>query len=382
MADLTWIGGATSVAQIDSFAITNAGGSTETWTMTITAEDRTTDTGVTYVSDGSPTTAEEVVGLVAAWNADPYASSIATASGTDTPLVLTAYNAGVPIRVTLAASGTGAVTKTTTRVNEGPNAYATPQNWSTGNIPVANDNVLLQGSNDILYDLYQSAIELDDFIVDNYSGAIGSASAPLQIDMGNSDTFKFGGTGLAWIDVTSAAISPIIMDTATVSSGAGLHLKGSAIATIDFRKGSMALFGTSTVTTIIQSYISSPSTDAILTIPIGTTLTTLNKTGGEATLNVAATTITNTAGILWTYGSGAITTVNVHGGSVYPCSSGTITTLNLRGGTTDFNTCGTARTVTTVNQYGGSTLAVDDSVVTLTNKVAPGERLNIVATAA
>lgn len=234
----------------------------------------------------------------------------------------------------------------------------------------AGDNVTIQGTQAISDGLDQSSIELGDFIVTpGYSGTIGSATGYLQIDVGNSNRFDFAGTGKAYIDLGGAAIDPVIRNTATVTTGAGLYLKGTALDVVEFRKGDLEIVKGSTVATIYQLYTSTQASDTDLTIPPGVTLTTLSKTGGTCSLSVAATTVSNDGGTLTTEGSGAITTLNVSGGNVYPNSTGTITTLNADGGATDFTRTRASRTVTTINRTGDASVTLDPDVVTVTNAI-------------
>lgn len=248
--------------------------------------------------------------------------------------------------------------------------YSVAGNWSPSGVPAAGDDVIIQGTVAITAGLDQSAVELNSFtVLPGYSGAIGSLTGFLIIDLGDGDRFEFAGTGLSFISVGSAAVSPVITNTATVSSGSGLYLLGTALATVTLLKGSLEVFTGSTVTTINQGYTSTLASDTALSVPTGVTLTTLNRTGGTCTLNVGATTVTNDGGTLTTRGAGTITTMNVTGGTVYPNSTGTITTLNADGGTVDFTRSRGARTVTTLNRTGDSVVILDDAYVTLTNAV-------------
>lgn len=367
MAQRTWQGGATAVAQVDTFSITGAGGGAETWTWTITGEDGTTKT-LTFVDDGTPTTQEIVTGLVAAWNdsTHPFALAVTAADAGDPDITLTADTAGVPFYVTLAASGTGTASKASTTVNQGPNDYATEANWVEGSVPVANDDVRITGSQSITYGLDQGSVELDDFIVENYTGEIGSAGAKLQIDMADADRFEFDSTGQAYINVGSAAITAVVQRTKSQSGRqAGLHLTGTAIATLRVEGGSVLLDGSTVTTVVVES-------GAKAVIPGGNTVTTVNTGGSGSVLEVAATTVNVVGGTLETNGSGAITTLNVDDGTVTANSTGTITTLNADGGTTDFTKQSIARTVTTVNARGGK-VKYDPNVLTITNAIAgPG----------
>lgn len=246
-------------------------------------------------------------------------------------------------------------------------AYGTAGNWSPSGVPTANDNVFITSAQSIAAS-DQSGVELDDFtVLPSMSGTIGTVVAPLQIDMADADRFEFAGSGLAFIDVGSAAISPVILGTASATDDDpyGLTLTGTAIATVDFRKGSLSV-GDSTIATIYQSYTAAVESDTKLLVPAGASLTSLRKSGGTAVLETGATNVDNEAGNLTTRGSGAITTFTVDGGLVYPCSSGTITTLNCNGGTVDFTRSRVPRTVTTGNLNGG-TLIYDPDIITFIN---------------
>lgn len=240
-------------------------------------------------------------------------------------------------------------------------------------VPVAGDDVYIQGSQSITAGLDQSSVELNAFrVLAGYTGTIGSVTQMLRIDLGDGDAFEYAGSGRGYIDLGTAAVSPLVTNAPTLAGGLyGLVLKGSALATIDIRKGGVLIDKSSTVTTINQAYDSNRENDTQLKVPSGATLTTLNKTGGAAIVEVAATTINNDAGQLVTAGSGAVGTLEVTGGVVYPQSSGTITQLNAFGGRVDMSRSRVSRTVTDVTLAGSGVVVYDSDVVTLTN---PPER--------
>ncbi len=211
MATNIWEGESTAQAQVDTFTVTNAGGGTETWTFTITDERGDIDTSITFVDDGTPTASEVVAGLVAAWNASTLTNAaIATAVDADPYIAITvdSGSAGIPMTVTLAASGTGAITKVSTTANKGPNDYNTVENWTLGAVPAATNNVRLQGTVDILYGLDQSGTEIYDFIVENYSGTIGGTDgAYLQVDLADDKVFAYRSSGRGYIDIGTSDLT-------------------------------------------------------------------------------------------------------------------------------------------------------------------------------
>ncbi|MCC6681632.1 MAG: hypothetical protein IT445_12085 [Phycisphaeraceae bacterium] len=377
MATRTWIGGATAGAQIVTITV---GGSFSGETFEISVS------GVviaSYTQSGGDGANEIAQGLVTSWNnsTNPLATDILATDTTGTTtgtLTLMAETAGVPFTVTLNTPGGSATfSQSTTAANYGPNDWNTVANWEERAIPVASDDVIIQGSISILYGLDQSSIELDSFRVTNYSGNIGGPGNPLKLDIENSTgIFEYESTGIGYIDLGDSAISPLITGTSASSTGYGLYLTGGAtgtLASVTVKKGRVALFTdtgvTKTITTIVQSYDSNPTSDTVVEIGDGVTLTTLQKTGGTCVLRTGATTVQNDAGQLRTEGSGAIATLNVLGGTVIPNSTGTITNLNAKSGIVDFTRSLAARTVTNATIDKGATIKADASVVTITNKV-------------
>lgn len=177
------------------------------------------------------------------------------------------------------------------------------------------------------------------------------------------------------IDVGTTATDIIVCNTGTSSTNLpAVKIKANSASTdISVRKGSVGVAvlpgETSTIGTLDISYVSNQSNDANVVCGSGVTLSTVDKIGGVAYLNSAATTVTQSAGTLYIAGSGALTTLTIEGGTAYPESTGTITTLNCKGGVTDMSRSRTARTVTTTTLYSGATLIADSSIVTFTNKI-------------
>lgn len=183
MTTRTWIGGALAGAQVTTLTV---GGTIASQTFEVSVAG-----GViaSYTAGGGDGADEVAQGLVAAWNAstNPLATGVtatdttATTAGT---LTLTADTAGVPFAVTLNAPGGSATfAQTATAASYGPNDWNTVANWEEQAIPVANDDVVIQGSNSILYGLDQSTPELDSFTVRSFTGNIGSPGDPLKIHL-------------------------------------------------------------------------------------------------------------------------------------------------------------------------------------------------------
>lgn len=369
MGKKTWVGNLaagtsslTAVAQVDTFTWSNVGAGAETWTMTVTGEDGSTQTE-TFVDDGTPTTAELTTLAVAAWNASKkILFTPITASGSTT-LILTADTAGIPFSVAITASGTGTTSRAATTANIGAYDYQTAQNWKEGAIPVAADEVTVDGSINILYGLRNTSVELLSFTVKaSYSGAIGSEAARLAIDLDNAGSLDFSGSGVAYISVFSAATTVRVRRTASVAAGEfGLFLHGTAIATLHAMGGSTRVVSGSTVVT------SRVYAGATLDIPSGCTITTVSS-AGTCSLESACTTFTTLAGNTTIDGAGTITTLNPVGGTTTCNTTGTITTLTIDGGLCDMTKSQAARTVTNCAVNGGE-LRADSAAVTFTNAI-------------
>jgi phage baseplate assembly protein gpV len=263
--------------------------------------------------------------------------------------------------------------------------WAVAANWSTGEVPRDGNNVYLENSAvSITSGLAQSAKTLASLnISQSYTGQTGDDVNYLAI---GATAVKIGyyngpgipaGSGRIKLDVGTAQTAITIYNSGqpvNTNKPAIMLLGTHAANTLEVRKGKVGIaFGTgeaATFATINSSYSTQPASDVGLTIGAGTTLTTLNQTGGENTLLCAATTITTKAGTLWIDGSGAITTLTIEGGTVTSNTTGTITAAVIKtAGTLDLTKSSAARTITTTKLDAGGTLKYDPAVMTLTNKV-------------
>ena len=169
MATLYWLGTADAVAQVSTVTVTGMDAST-TYILTVGGH-TVTAVGVTGVT-------ETAAALVTAWNAstDVYFSTV-TASSNAGVGTLTADTAGVPFVCTSSKTGgsgtIGSVTAVT--ASAGPNDWSTAANWSTGAVPVTNDDVIISDTAiNICWGFAQSAVDLTSLrIMKSYTGKIG-----------------------------------------------------------------------------------------------------------------------------------------------------------------------------------------------------------------
>lgn len=238
-------------------------------------------------------------------------------------------------------------------------------NWSPSGVPTASDSVYLTAdySVNITAGLDQSAVAIDKFVVDGFTGEIGSlALGYLQID---PDLFSFSGSGVSFIDIGTAAIDLDIRLTAAGGATRGLYLKGSAITVLSLIGGNVGLanqYGESSTAANIRVL------GGTLVCGSGATLTTVDAYGGTTNLGANVTTLNVYEGSVITTSTTAVTTFNGFGGTMTHNGTGTITTANLEGGTLDLTDSGMARTVTTLNLNANGTIIYDPSVVTITTQ--------------
>jgi hypothetical protein len=256
------------------------------------------------------------------------------------------------------------------RLSDGTDPDSKSRDYLTYTQPaVAGDNVRIPAGSGAITGGDYSATAIADFVVeDGYSATIGAAGVPLIID---PDAFRFYGSGESYIDLHTANITAEIFKTAPPAIGLrGLYLTGSNIGTINVVGGYLGVASRSGETSTVAT-IRVVGSNADVWVGKGCSLTTMYQTEGKSEQRCASTTTTVYGGKLWTKETGAITTLNVRGGDVFPESTGTIGTLNADAGSASFLGSGAPRTVTTLKQNPGASVAYDPAVLTVTNRSAP-----------
>lgn len=269
-------------------------------------------------------------------------------------------------------------------------------NWSTGAAPAntvtsgaSDEDVYFQGSQSITSNLGGlSAVTLGHVeFLPSYSGTVGTVDDPLKLDC---QTFKFAGTGRAYIEFQDSLVTLEILNTASVSQthDAGLFLataSGATVTNLIVQKGNVyaSIPGETTregtFTNVYVGYDTQQASDSKVILGRDAAVTNLRMQGGQCISRVNLTDINLAAGVLQMFDSATIGTLDMDGGTCIIKSDGTITTINLAGGSLDFTRDMRAKTVTTLN-YSGGTLRLDADVVTLTNDINPQNTLSIVAT--
>lgn len=270
-------------------------------------------------------------------------------------------------------------------------------NWSGGSVPTTGDTVFFNGavSNQNVDEGLSGSGTLSGvaltavYILDTFTGTIGTADTPLKINPGDlfihypSGQSQANGSGRINLDLEAVACDVNIYGSKSSGSDSSLppiriigtnasntlNVTGSAkvgIAITDDEE--VATFAT------VNTTQSTTGQTPTLTLGRGCTLTTINVGAGTVTNRGAnVTTLRLTQGAYTALGSATHTTVNVRGGSLVYSSSGTVTTLTVeRGGTADFSRDPRAKTVTNCTVGEGGKLNLDNGnplSITLTNGI-------------
>ena len=308
---------------------------------------------------------------------------------------LTAATAGTPFTLSTSATGTGTLVYATTTPNSSPEDWGNAANWSTGALPIAGDDVWIDDSTQsIRWNLAAISATLNSVnISSTMTGTIGLPEVNTNGSNSyeeyrtryltvNATTINVGygsGTGSSRININSGTVQTALFVRQTGQSLdtnlEALQWKGTNVSnTVEVTRGSVGIAGlggdAATVATLTVGYVSNQDSDATVRCGQGTTLTTVNMSGGSLDLYSGCTTLTKTAGTLTTYGTGAYTTLAALGGTTNCLSTGTIGTLTI--GSTEtlsFAEDDQARTVTNCTLYAGGSLSDPFKTVTWTNPI-------------
>lgn len=378
MATPRWRGGATPVAQVNTFLF---GG---TWE----ADDLIRVTAGAKIKDltaGSATTNTVVSNTDT--NIDALSTTVypeikstesgITASSSTATLTLTANTAGVPFTISLTPlesdgsaagaqtiEGAGTVTTgTALTANNGPNVWSTAANWDTGIAPTTGDTFYLDNNDhDILYGLsVAGATVAAGHISMSFTGTLGLPKANtlgteypeyrtdyLTLDCSAWHIGTGVGQGSGRLKINSGTVqtavnvyntgSPLESDIEALV-WKGTHASNTLTARGDASVG-VAIFGAETAVIATLTV----DDNARVRCGPGTTLTTINVNNGELEVN------SNIAG-----------TITVLGGKVTINLTATVAQLTLRGGECVYNSTGTV---------SGNTVLAGDAVLDLSQ--APG----------
>ena len=406
MADIVFRGDAVAVAQVTTITVGGTWATSDTVTLTINGKSFT----VTLAT--SVAVADVVAAVVAAWNGatapndatrDQTGNNIpemneVTASGSASPITLTADTAGKPFTVSVSKSSTagtvGSPTNATT--NAGPNVIAA-NNLTGAALPSATDVLTFENSTvDALYDLDAITNTLSVLnIKSNYEAKIGLPrlngtyheyrTRPLTL---NADEVVIGeGTGKGStqiiLDLQTNQVAVKAYKSAS-SSESGFHairLEATHVS------NTLEASGTATVDVAAEegqtSQFSSVQTADTAKVRLSqrTTVATIQASGGSEIDWDSASSLTDVTsatvydrGKIISRGDNAVGTVNVYGSGIIELERvGTITNLNVGSrGRLDASKLTINVTVTNCTCEEGATILDPQGRITFTNAIDLG----------
>lgn len=396
MANKRWLGRAQAVAQVDTVTIAGTWANGDTVTLTINAKSL-----VVTVGD-SVTTAEVATTIKEAWQNETLTDTAAsytpgdggqdivehaeiTATVSGSVVTLTHDTAGVPftLSVTETTAGSGTATETTATTATGPNFADNVDNWDTGSLPVATDDVFFDNSAvSVLYALEAfSGVAFASVTIDaSYTGTIGlpSQNAAGYVEY-RATYFQVGATTITIgrgrgqgsnrikIDNEASQATIVVESTGPATGDMEAFLwKGTNINnSLEVHEGTVgvAVFGgeTATISTLLN-------TSGTVRLGAGVTVTTITNRVGNLELYSDVTTLTSDGGSVLVGGDATVMTVNLDNGRLEYESSGTITTANI-GSTFDVAGDASARTITNCVLQPGGQIIDPLQTITFTNGI-------------
>ncbi len=253
----------------------------------------------------------------------------------------------------------------------------TAGNWSTGVVPAANEDVVIDGN------MFPSTVTaltgnivaaVNSVTICNTSATFGTAAAPLVWVLNGAGSFIYdAGTGSKYLTVTEWAEWAVLAGGAIVLGGT------STVTNRLLIRASSATVSVGVATSAGAVTLEATEIDVQAgTVNIGrgwldfngeSALSTLTMQGGTVTSESPAAAVDQYGGTL-TWKEGAVTTWDLSGGTGKPNGTGTITTLNVRNGArAEFSEDLRAKTVTTANMYAGSNIQDTNGIVVWTNPI-------------
>lgn len=394
MSTIRWTGNAPRVAQLNTLTVGGTAADGQVYSVTIGGQVISYTANVTG-GDTNTTIATSLYNKLIAATVPGVFKDMTWANPSAGVITATANVSGVPFTNTSAATGTGTFVTAITTASSGPNDASVAANYSTGSLPVNSDSLYLQNtSSSLLYGLSAlSSVTLTLLQIDaSFTGTVGlpytnatggyAEYRPTYFQV-SATTVTIGlgsgsGSGRLKLDLGSVVSTMTVYSTGTsLDSTSGiptLLIKGSNASNVAYLlKGSVgfAIFASETAEWAIDcGFQTNQQGDVQCTIGQGTTVVSVNKTGGVLTSYAAIPTLTHYAGTTTIY-AGNMTTCTVYGGTVRYWTGGTITTDNVyNGGTLDLSGSQASKTFTHSNWYKGATINDPAGTVTYTNPVA------------
>lgn len=376
MAKLIAIGAAQAISQVDTITMSGTFAATETVTVKVGAK------SVIYTCGGSETTST-VAAAVAALCQNSGEAAFREITWTVAAAVITATSrAGLPVTISTSdTAASGASTLGNVQAATGPNHWNNAENWSTGAVPVNNDEVFIEDASiSLLYGL-PTSLTLTKFV--HLAGQLGLP------DFNSSGYTEYRPTRAVFTctDVTfgtTAGVGPSLsrVDLASGASivavyGSGQRAGGSAIdlllnhanAIVSVVSGQVAIAPGGDETSQVGTV--RVAVQGVVVIGAGTTIASV-VSSGNTTLLANATNVTVDDGITVIGGASAVTNLLIRGGTCVYKSSGTITDAVVGPGTLDCSQDIRPRTITDLEIKRLGVFRDVYSSITVTNGIVLG----------
>jgi len=251
----------------------------------------------------------------------------------------------------------------------GKNSLNVAANWSPSGVPSGSDDIYFthRSTSSVLNDLATlSTVNGELHVQSGYHALIGSSTGPNYFEMKPSKIF-FNGVRESFIDAKASTGVVHVTNTGGGSfTGAGLTVKGTALARINMQNGNVAIATnpgeTSTVAEIEMT------SAGLLMLGSGASWTNISIYGGTVS---AASGSTNAVvnlfgGVFSATENCKLKELNTHNGVAFWGGDQNIAAITMRGGTVDATLSGQNRTVTNFRVYQGS-FKYDPNVIAVTN---------------
>jgi len=392
MADVNYVGKAEYVTQVVSLALTgtlNAGDYLE-----VSCNGK----AIRYTADGADTFTTLIAAFVALWNDNAAAdepiyefTEVTVADAGSDTMTFTHDEAGIPFTFTYTPSGFTA-TPTTTAAT-GPYHADNVDNYDTGALPIANDTLYIPEGQSLRYGLTALALlnlnyrmmTSEQIGLPKYRATEGSAGTypeyrqrGLQVRNGASLDIIINGQSSLIVLEGQAQVTLRIQSTGVNQSNEPVvqYTGASASDVIHITQGSLGVCiepgDTSTLASINIGYAEQEDNDATVWGGYGLTLATLNQGAGNCVLNTAPTTVNKYGGNL-TLNNGTPTTVNNYAGTIHYRAGNCTTYRAFRDSVNLFQGDTRTKTFTNATIYEEAEWNDPMAVVNFTNTVSvPG----------
>src|SRR5947208_14601431 len=153
MSTNRWVGSRGAVAQVVTITIGGAPAAGDTVTATMNGKDVTYTATAADAAAASPplSVAENFATLLATAAGPEFLEEQWANDGTTPTVTATAQTPGTPFTLSVSKTGTVTISQSTTTANASPNDINDAANWSRAAVPVATDDLLVDGGPDILW---------------------------------------------------------------------------------------------------------------------------------------------------------------------------------------------------------------------------------------